>query len=369
MKTFLSYIYTVICTLSPVLVIYSFVGGPFTFLDTFILLFYIISIPSYLTKRKKVVMPFVLLFLFVFIHSIFVYLDNNDLSIFLRAMHLANFIFFLAFYHKIYFNDKLAIRIVSNFSVIATLFLIVQHLCFRFLGFPIPGIIPQYAIIEANLDNIIQNSNIYRYSSFFVEPAAFAQYIMCALTCLLFYDGNKNYKYIGLICIGCILSTSNTAIASMVLILVLYFVKSGISFKKIFSYLLAGIAIIIMTKPFIEALIVRNEGGVSYDNRFDGYQLVNQLLSNSIWGNGFIAPDDMGIYLPGFARLFVYLGIVGVCIYFLIFLYLFRNTSRKVLLFLFLFLNLGSDTLMGVGFLYYCCFILAALNKNVRKQV
>lgn len=359
---FLTVLYTITCVFAPILRIYTLVGGSFTLLDTFTFLFYILSIP-YLFN-KNICRPYVILFIFVFLHSVIIYSYNDDGSVFMRAMHLANYIFFVAFFNNIFFKLDLAHKMLRNGAVIATLFLIAQHVASIFLGVKLVGIYAPLATEEANMENMVFGTNIYRYASFFVEPAAYAVYIVNALTQELFYQKERKIWVVSLICLGGVLSTSNTAIACIVFLLGIYFYKNRMFSGKTVLLLLSFIVIYVVAQPFLDAITNRIGAGSSYDNRFNGYEAVFFILDDPTFGMGFVSPDDMGVYLAGFARLLMYFGYIGVFVYSIIYLKVFISSSQKVMTSVFLFLNLGSNTLLGASFLPYSCFIAAGMKKN-----
>ena len=133
--------------------------------------------------------------------------------------------------------------------------------------------------------------------------------------------------------------------------------------------LLALIVIYFIATPHIEAINSRIEEGRSFSGRFRGYSVMFDLVDNPIWGIGFVAPRDLDVYLAGFPRLFVYLGWIGVALYFIVYLNIIYSTKRIILVLVFLFLNIGSDTLFGVSFLYYSCFIFSDDLQKHEKSV
>lgn len=359
---FLTVLYTITCVFGPILRIYTFVGGSFTVLDTCTLLFYILSI-QYLFNRN-ICRPFLALFVFVMIHSCIILLYNSDGSIFVRAMHLANYIFFVAFFNNTFFKMDLAQKLLRYGAVIATLFLIIQHVASIFLGVQLVGIYAPLATHEANMDNMVSGTDIYRYASFFIEPAGYGVFIVSALAQELFYQKESKLWVISLICLGGILSTSNTAIACIVLLLGIYFYIKKMLSVKTFLLLLSFVAIFIIAQPFLEAITNRIEAGNSYANRFSGYDEVFKILENPLLGMGFVSPDDMPVYLSGFARLLMYFGFIGIIFYTIIYVKVFFSASQKITVLVFLFLNVGSNTLLGASFLPYSCFIAASMKKR-----
>lgn len=365
MNTFLCRFYTIICVFSPLFVIYSFLGDSFTFLDTLIFLFYALSLPTYIYNNKGVVeSSYAILFLFVLLHSVLCLFVNGDSSIFLRAMHLANYIFFIAYYNFSFFQESFAQKCLRYFSLSATIFLFIQHIVYFVWGIPVPGMIPGFAMLEANLGNMIMGTDVIRFASFFVEPASYAQVIICALAHELFYSKKLKGLYIAILCIGCVISTSNTALACMVLLLGFFFLKNGMFNRNLVLIVALFFLLLIFAGPFIEANLTRIEGGRSFSGRFEGYDYLKEVLTNPFIGIGFVSPTEMNNYMSGFPRLFLYMGLIGLVVYSIVFLSIFKKTGKKILFFVFLFLNLGSDTLLGVGFLYYSCFIISSIKGN-----
>lgn len=366
----LSFIYTVICCLSPIFVIYSFIGNSITILDTFILVFYIVALP-YLSAKKQVcaMRSFLFLFIFILFHSILYYLYNWDVKIFLRAMHMTNYVFFVALFQKRLFRIDLAKRIVVDFSVIATLFLLLQHIIYHFTGIPLPGILPAFAINEANLENQIWGSDVIRFASFFVEPAAYAVYIVCGLTQELIYKKKPRLSLVGFMVLGCVVSTSNTAIVCMILIVGLYFLKHKLISKGGILIIFFLFLILFFAGTFIDSISQRVESGSSFDGRFSGYTSVLSYVTNPIFGMGFLNPEELSGYFSGYARLYLYLGFSGIIVYLIFFISISSYTKEKFLFFLFLILNIGADTLFGVYFLFYCGFIIASHNYSYEKSI
>ena len=188
MHRFLSYYYTILCVLAPVFVLYSFTRNSYTMTDTFIFGFYLLSLPYSLIKGFRVILPYLCIFIYILIHSGYNMLISYDWSVFLRAMHLVNYIFLISFYHKTFYNRELGEKFLRFFAILSTLFLIIQQIAIVQFGSSISGtLFPQYAINEATQDLVVRGTGVHRMSSFFSEPAAYAVYIICALAHELFY--------------------------------------------------------------------------------------------------------------------------------------------------------------------------------------
>lgn len=360
----LSVYFTLICTLSPILRVYSLTGNTFTLLDTLIILFYVISIPYLLKKNFSFVKSYGIIFLYVLIHSIFIYAKGGDTGLFMRAMHQLNYIFFIIVYFKRFFDIGAADKSVRIAGIAATLFLILQHAAKITLGISIPGQISALAVREADLENFVVGSDVARFASFFAEPSAYGVFIVLPLAVELFYRKKTSYLVVALHCLGCVLSTSNTALACMAFLLFFYFLKNKVLSWKSLVLIAAGVAILFFAAPFIEAIRTRVEGGSSFENRFIGYQLMSIYFTNPLFGIGFISMEDIGEYMPGFARLVVYLGIVGAVLYSVAYAYIFKKSDRRIILILFLFLNVGSNIFFAASIIFYSCFFLIEKSKN-----
>ena len=368
MRKILTILYTLICSLSPILVIYSFSYSSFTILDTLIVFFYVFSLPHYISSSKIKVNPFFLLmFIFVVFHSLIDYAINMISQNLLRAFHLTNYIFFLALYSRRYFDEKTAIKVVRNIAVISTFFLFFQHIVFLIIHVPIPGQLPVFLVNNEYGLSEFADANLMRFSAFFQEPSHYAMYILCALTLELFYKKELNLYVLIILCLGAVVSTSNTAIAGMFLLVVLYVRNKGVSLKAMLFLIVCLLVICVFAQTFVETISQRVDNGKSFSNRFDGYSQIDYLISgNPLWGIGFWSGKDLGnIYLPGWARLYVYFGIIGFVSYLFLYLGLFKSLKNRMILYLLIFANIGGDALFSVFFLFYSCFfVLKRDNKH-----
>ena len=357
--------------MSPILVLYSFWGNSITMTDTFIVFFYILSLPFIFIKGIKVVLPYFAIFSYVLFHSAFNLLSSYDRGIFMRAMHTLNYVFLICFYHKLFFNKDLGERLLRLFALLSTLFLIIQQVAISQFGTYISGnLFPQFAIAEANEDLVVVGTNVHRLSSFFAEPATFSMYVICALVHELFYSEKKDMRIVGLFCLGCTLSTSTTAIACMAFLMGFYMYTNRLfRDRNTLLLIMALIAIYSIATPHIDAINRRLEEGRSFSGRFHGYSVMYSLVENPLWGIGFVAPKDLEVYLAGIPRLFVYLGLTGVLVYLLAYINVLFTTKKNILTLVFLFLNIGSDTFFGVSFLYYSCFMISSDYYQNREKI
>lgn len=284
-------------------------------------------------------------------------------------MHLANYVLFIALFQKTLFQIDYAKKLVANFAVVATLFLFFQHIVYRLFGFPFPGILPTLAINEANLENQIWGSDVIRFASFFVEPSAYAVYIVCGLAQELLYSDKPRLLFVGILVVGCVISTSNTAIACMGFVLAIYFLKHKILNKGGLLIIFLLLLIFLVAQPFIDSITQRVESGKSFDGRFSGYYSVLSYVSNPLFGMGFLNPEELSDYFSGYARLYLYFGFSGIITYMILFMTMSSYTKEKALFLLFLILNIGADTIFGVYFLFYSGFIMSSLKSNYEKSI
>ena len=343
-------------------------GNSVTVLDTLILFFYFISVFDNSSKNKSgIILPYMLLFIYVFVHSLVFYVFSGDNGVFMRAMHLINYISFVGLYNKKFFDIELGETIIKKMAIIATLFLIIQHICQILLGYSIPGQLPWFALSEANMDNIINDTEIYRFASFFSEPAAYAIFIACAIAHELFYFHKTDFRVVSLLCLGTVLSTSNTAVACAALLIGIYILRNGVLNKRNILFIIAFFVVFLCAQPYIEAINSRIDEGRSFEGRFNGYVILANVTDYFMFGRGFISPRDLGPYMPGFVRLIVYLGYIGAFVYLIVFSWVYCITRKKILLILFLFLNIGCDTFFGVIFLYFSCFFFVSKSSNEKS--
>ena len=138
---------------------------------------------------------------------------NTDYNIryFFRYLKIVVIVVSIMFYGKTYFNYKYATKTLRYFSIVCSVFIIIQTVLYNF-GVFLPGIIMGLVSIEGELADQSVFS-IYRPSAFFFEPAHFACYQFVFLSYLLSNSGEKKRNIlIALTFLSIFFSTSGTGL-------------------------------------------------------------------------------------------------------------------------------------------------------------
>lgn len=211
-----------------------------------------------------------------------------------------------------------------------------------------------------------------RIRSIFGEPSELCHYLLLPLTLALFSNDNlrRKIKLTIFYSLVCIISLSSTAIVMVAFIWCIYIFDSRFGKVKeklfIFCVGIAGVVTVVQFGAWDYFLYrLFGNSGIHNATRFKSIQ---NLFSNGFGITDFIIGKGMadpGEFLPGFARLFYCLGIIGVLTY-VFFLYgCYRKAKadqRKVLI-VFIVLNFAAAILFGEFALLYLSFITANISS------
>ena len=120
---------------------------------------------------------------------------------------------------------------------------------------------------------------------------------------------------------------------------------------------------------FLNRTFYHTAGGLMASTRF--YALQDMFLSSHsvigiLFGEGMAQVEN---YLPGFARMYLYLGLNGLLLiaFFLFRMYTRQTLLQKNILLLFLFLNLGTESILGAFAMLYLCLIVTPYTENTQN--
>lgn len=288
-------------------------------------------------------------------------------------------------------NKQYVVKYYRYAAIISILFFFLQEITFRVTGYKLSGLIPYLELIysEYNIAEyvaIVNNSD--RFSSFFLEPSHFAQFIFplfCIGICKYFDTKKINFD-LALSSIAILFARSGCGYLEVVLAMTyLLWIRSSISFsKKIISFGLVYLLIIIVINLFSDTALVsyimeRSSGfSISYDEStsqsgfirmYRGYYLYGAMdFINQIFGIGAGSSDyvlslvdfyglrqaDASVF-NGFQALLIFGGIVGTTL-FIIFMYRFTkplNMYGKCVIFALIALCLSESILYNSKMFLY----------------
>ena len=274
-------------------------------------------------------------------------------------------------------------KVIVKFSVIACLGIIVQSSFHYLLGINVSFVaeslcLPSYMGI--NTASVI--TGIFRPSSFFFEPAAFAQYVTVGLAFVLYVDDRKHINgwLALLLSVGIILTTSSWGVLLTCVLWLYYAIRrawrghSTFFFKFIFIVVVSIIVfVLLMQMSFFSNPIMRLISNVNGYNAITGRSVYNEIYLNSmqgnqvIWGVGYM---DIEVYLTGYVKFLYMYGYFGVVLYLFSILYCFIKTKGYwrviVLMYMVLFFGANVVTFIIIAFFLSLCYS-GADSVRVRK--
>lgn len=180
--------------------------------------------------------------------SFFNFAEPPIRDIFIRIIRYAFYVFVALFVCKKLLNIHMLVKSVVDIALIATAFLIVQVAMYRIFGVYIKGtvsFIPLYVDGYNAADRMVFG-DMFRATSFFLEPAHYSRYAAIALSIILFKNKtvkNKDIVRGVFISAGIILSTSSQG---YILLALIWFVFIFIKLQHIQSAFAMCLAIVVI---------------------------------------------------------------------------------------------------------------------------
>lgn len=218
----------------------------------------------------------------------------------------------------------------------------------------------------------------FRPTSILGEPGELAAFLALPLSLNLLDDNRDKQWFIKsmFFSIALVATLSSTGIALLVIIWMLYFIKSKNTRTKclvfIFFTIVGGYGFFRMGvwDYFVDRTFGGNglSGIMSNTHYKDMYYLFNNNTNLLLWmiGHGTADPDG---FLPGLFRLYYYMGIIGVMAYGAIILTAFKKGGnfQKELILVWIALNLGGAYMLGSFALPYTLFFLCGRKTQMEK--
>lgn len=373
------------------------VSGQITLSEFFLILFLIIAFLFGNVARRRLLISACVVSCYLFLHLFvdFSFLSDSELQDSVgTGLRLLLLYVSLALLVQDFFDRKFATRLLMRAAVLVALYGIVQVVA-SFFGMTLSTYIPFLPIMgDVNLDTEVaakmDEGFRFRCQSILNEPAALCCYLTLPLILAMFskdvHTKNRNPQYalIVLFSAVCLISASSTGIIVVCILWILFAVlqrdkKSilGIKIRKLFiivAFIVMAIVLSVET-GLLQYFIDRTfAGGLESSTRF---YAIGEMFGTSdsiitvLLGAGLQETMD---YLPGFARVYYCLGLVGLIVfmYLLISLYFHRDGAGKIILFIFFILNIGTEIILGNFVFYYLPFIVgsnALLERNAGKNL
>lgn len=385
-------IYTVLIAILPSISIYAS-GIPGVNLGEILLILF--ALIGLLKKGNNNIVQskylLIISFYIVFITLISMLFDSSQINdVFVRTIRFLFYIFVVFFLSRKFFDFDTAIDAIRNVSIIATFFIIGQTVIYRALGFVLKGFLPFLSLYSKEYESInyelFYETVFYRPTSFFLEPAHFAQYIVFGIVICLF---NKNFKlkdfYIGIfLTLGIVLSTSGQGLVIAVFVWGIFVIELLISLnksreKKLLEVIIPFFSLI--SAPFIfsseairnnvvrllnsttnSAISARSQGYLAF---FDKTNLFSKILGAG-YGN---TPE--GYWFSGFAYILYCTGLIGVILMLIFFANQYRVSSLKLgkmLIIVTILLSISAEIFNSYWLVFTFSLILYSNLKSAQNE-
>ncbi len=415
-KLNLWHIYIFLLMLLPIINSYRLL--PIAFIYFFCVMGIVFAMISHKNISLRLKSNHFIYFIYVLVMSLVIMAGQQGITISEIAIRLTYFaLIFFNFYILAYqtWDFNFAIKIYKNICLIVSVLMIIQFLLSS-MGRPI-CLIPSGMI--ANTGDRLSTNTIRalqiagnRFSTFFLEPAHQAQYVVPCIAILLFSDmlsiKKKDLIISIVLTIGVIATTSMQGIllCGFIWMIYLYELMKLRGSRKIGRLiflipLLITVLIYFLQQPIIQNQFLKktmsiNQGIVSKGTsmyrrinygwdcyrEFDlvhkiigcGYDNVSNYLYTTGIGLQYVSYEQIG-YMSGLSEMFCEIGIVGSSLNFSITIFVIINNMRKnkmvtVLLITWLGLMLSSSVFDGLASLIPLTFMMdATMKRNAGNQV
>lgn len=382
-------IYTLFIVLLPLFSVYASGLPGFTMGDIILFIFFIYRLCTGIrngdlsmgTKMLPIMLLVVMIPVITFI-SLFGQSQIDSYSIIIRIVRRCFYYMSVAIVSGEWFDANYAKKAIIEVGKIGAIYLFLQYIAFYGGNIILHGylsFLPVYHDSYTQLDYQDLYSNMFRPTSFLLEPAHFARYVSVPLVFLL-YDTQKRGKWIWsfILSAAMVASTSGTGMICVVLIWGIWIInnlKNAIITGKIrtkYIAILLFIAVAVMISlgnDFIQLTInrIRNSNLIDINTaggaRFRGYLQYFQLPPfNLIFGMGYGSTPNTSLatWFSGASYMLYGCGIVGflICIY--LFIRLFFNSikpAQKILCVVFFLLFFMDDCFMSHVSVLFFSFI------------
>lgn len=317
---------------------------------------------------------------------------NYSVGFFFRLLKIFVIVCSVFWLGKPYLRYDYAIKVLTFFSLLSAVYIIMQSVAFYGAGIQLPGIFAPLAYDEEHdYGNLLNGRDaIFRPSSFFMEPAQFASYEFVFLCYLLAHTELKRRTlYLIIIIVGLFVSTSGTAYAMIPLLFIIsYFLGIRQNQGKKKNGVMKGFLIAVLGVAVFAVLVFYTDiGAITIGRLFDSGEttvaVTGRLESEAKWmfaalpsdwkilGCGFgFRPQD--VYMPSFYAILYGDGYIGVTAVLLLIIYYFFKTSNfgKLLCLSFgaLFFSSGIFNFASIGLYFLFISKETILCKYVQKH-
>lgn len=392
-------VYTIFIVLLPLLSVYASGLPGFTMGDIILFIFFSYRLWNGIRNRNLSMSTKMLPIMFlvvvipvITIISLFVQTQIDSYSIIIRIVRRCFYYVCVVIASGEWFDANYAKKAIIVVGKIGAIYLFLQYIAFYGGNIVLHGYLPFLPVYHdsyTQLDYQHLYSNMFRPTSFLLEPAHFARYVSIPLVFLI-YDKQQRDKWIWsfVLSAAIVASTSGTGTICVVLIWGIWIInnlesaiKTGkIRTKYIVVFFFIAVALMILSGDNIvqstinrisstDLMDINTAGGA----RFRGYLQYFQLPPfNLIFGMGYGSTPNTSLvtWFSGASYMLYGCGILGflICIY--VFIRLFFNSinlDQKVLCLVFFLLFFVDDCFMSHVSVLFFSFICIGDNIDERN--
>lgn len=308
---------------------------------------------------------------------------THTIDIFVRSIRFTFYVICVVLLSRQYFDFETAANVVVKVSIAATVFMIAQYILYFQFGIILKGFLPFLPVYSS--EYVTQNYELmysiyfYRPTSFFLEPAWYAQYVIVALAILLFRGSIRNkYDISGAIFItlGIILSTSAQGLVFAAFLWMIFGLKlKKRTLKGALLFLMNIILIIFAFSTLYQTDIIQrslsriniaSETG-AYSARFGGFDsFINNVPDNfKAIGLGYGSVPN-NVWMSSAAYMLYGAGIIGfllTCILFYKYYLASKHLASKLICLIFFAMFFGASIFNSYMLVFYFSFIIYEGNR------
>lgn len=390
----LSSIFTVLVVVYPILNRYA-APIPFLTLSEFLLLLvFCVSLFRSGIVNNKVMWAAIPFVCYLIIHIL---LDTENLVSGVKAdavgtaLRLLFIYFMIAMLSKDLFLASLGEKVLLAVAIGVSIYGLLQ-VAFSFAGITLSTYLPLLPVMDGiNADQLVMERMAYgtrfRCQSILNEPSHLCCFLILPLILCLFPSNRKGktvrYRAAILFTVVCFVSASSTGILIASSVWILHFVgpvkwSGRRQLTRLFTGLIVATiaAFLFYATGLWDYFVIRTFGGtgdlsgILSGTRF--YALDEMFAaSNSVYGVFFgTGLAKIAEFLPGFSRVYLNLGLIGLILIFwmLVKLFLSGDTTNRIILSFFSVLNIGTEIILGSFAAYYLPFCLPDTNDEAFKK-
>ena len=324
---------------------------------------------------EKKILLFFFLFSFISFLSI-IFNDKANISLFIN--NTLFFIIYSVLFSSIILNvnNLFSIKVLRILGVFSTIILGIQFVLYNFFSLSQTFFLP-LSLIEPP-DKYFIAIEIGRPHSLFLEPAHYAIFILP-----IFWLDLKSKKYLNAILyiIGLVLSTSTTGFAVSLILIAYYFLLKKVNFKNvvmfIFLIMLFSYSFMYFNDFFMKNINKLNGNQLEENIRIVGaMELIPYILDNhfffGIGLNQMQSTFNIVNYSNSFLMIFISFGIIGILLFIILLMYMFKQNNDIGLLIIFISILFTDQIIFNRNFFFLISTIYLFNNhenpiKNEKK--